>query len=73
MTNLKLLGAVVIAASTLSCSCALAQAPAGPGMYGYGNQYGWRGDWNDFPPSNNIGCRPGTYFRGADGFRHPCQ
>jgi hypothetical protein len=24
-------------------------------------------------PNNGFVCRPGTWFRGADGRRHPCQ
>jgi hypothetical protein len=24
-------------------------------------------------PRNGFACRPGTWFRGADGRRHPCQ
>jgi hypothetical protein len=117
MINLKVLGAVVIAASALSSSAALAQsqwALSNPdaceaefasctglgtgstptGRYrrtayrepaaayatvgGWGNSYaygemGWHGSWNAYAAANGIVCRPGTYFKGADGLRHPCQ
>jgi hypothetical protein len=123
MMNLKVLGAVVIAASALSSSAALAQAalsnpdvcqaefasctglgtgntPTGSYRYGqstrrtayrqsmaaapaapvggWGNSYaygemGWRGSWNAYAAANGIVCKPGTYFKGADGLRHLCQ
>ena len=127
MMNLKVLGAVVIAASALSSSAALAQAalsnpdvceaefssctglgtgstpiyryrpsvrrvayhqpsaaaaPVGswgaPGV-GWGNSYAmnsemsWHGNWNTYATRNGIVCKPGTYFKGADGLRHLCQ
>ena len=128
MMNLKVLAAVVIAASALSSSAALAQAalsnpdecqaefasctglgtggtptgvhrqstrrsayrqpaaaaatvgswgnsyamsgPYGGGMYG---ENGWYGNWNTYATRNGIVCKPGTYFKGADGLRHLCQ
>jgi hypothetical protein len=126
MMNLKVLGAVVIAASALSSSAALAQmalsnpdaceaefasctglgtgstptggyryrqssqrtayrqpAAAGAAVGSWGNSYamygggyggnGWNGSWNTYAARNGIVCRPGTYFKGADGLRHPCQ
>ncbi|MBR0692858.1 hypothetical protein [Bradyrhizobium lablabi] len=118
MTNLKVLGAIVIAASALSSSAALAQAAlsnpdacqaefasctglgtgstptggyrrtaygrpaavaAGATVGGWGNSYAmsgdmaWRGSWNAYAARNGIVCRPGTYFKGADGLQHPCQ
>jgi hypothetical protein len=121
--NLKVLGAVVVAASALSSSAALAQAalsnpdvceaefssctglgtgntpisgyryrqsarrvayhqPAAAsapvGSWGnsnamYGDEYAWNGNWNTYAARNGIVCKPGTYFKGADGLRHPCQ
>ncbi|MDE5446354.1 hypothetical protein GWG65_34340 [Bradyrhizobium sp. CSA207] len=120
--------AVVIAASALSSSAALAQAalsnpdecqaefasctglgtggtPTGVYRYrrtayrhpvaaaatvgGWGNSYamsggmgydemgygpnGWYGNWSTYASRNGISCRPGTYFKGADGLQHPCQ
>ncbi|WP_456622343.1 MULTISPECIES: hypothetical protein [unclassified Bradyrhizobium] len=122
MINLKALGAVVIAASVLSSSAALAQAAlsnpdecqaefasctglgtgntptgyrygqstrrtayrqpaaAGTTVGSWGNSYaamsgemGWHGNWNTYAARNGIVCRPGTYFKGADGLRHLCQ
>ena len=118
MINLKVLGAVVIAASALSSSAALAQfansnpdaceaefasctglgtgstptggyryrramyrhpAAAGAAVGGWGNSYamygenGWQGNWNTYAARNGIVCRPGTYFKGADGLQHLCQ
>ncbi|MCP3405950.1 hypothetical protein [Bradyrhizobium sp. CCGB01] len=123
MTNLKVLGAIVIAASALSSSGALAQAalsnpdlcqaefatctglgtgstPTGNYRYrqstprtayrqpvapaatvgNWGNSYamssgemGWHGNWNTYAARNGIVCRPGTYFKGADGLLHLCQ
>jgi hypothetical protein len=117
MTSLTVLGAVVIAAISLSSSAALAQAalsnpdacedefancsiyaPEKPyagnhryrrtadrqrpyGMYDdesawhgvSGDEYGWQGNWNAYAARNGIVCRPGTYYKGADGLRHRCQ
>jgi hypothetical protein len=122
MINLKVLGAVVVAAFALSSSAALAQAalsnpdecqaefanctglgtgstPTGGYRYrqstrrtayrqpaaadatvgSWGNSYamsgemGWHGNWNAYAARNGIVCRPGTYFKGADGLRHLCQ
>jgi hypothetical protein len=39
-------------------------------MYG---ENGWYGDWSTYATRNGIVCRPGTYFKGADGARHLCQ
>jgi hypothetical protein len=55
-----------------------AGAPVGSGnsyaMYGGGNGWtGWNGSWNAYATRNGIVCRPGTYFKGADGLQHPCQ
>jgi hypothetical protein len=132
MTNLKVLGVVVIAASTLSSpvlaqtaltnpdayedefgnnpnigtggpntngyryrhsdrrtvyrqpamgaaagAAAVATAPFGGWSNSYaqygGGDYGWRGDWNSYAARNGIVCKPGTYFKGADGLRQLCQ
>jgi hypothetical protein len=118
MMNLKVLGAIAIAASALSSSPVLAQWAAsnpdecqaefasctglGTGttpvyrqsirrtayrhqpataawsnsyaMYGGGGGYqSWNGSWNAYAARNGIVCRPGTYFKGADGLQHLCQ
>jgi hypothetical protein len=36
-------------------------------------EMGWHGNWNAYAARNGIVCRPGTYFKGADGLRHLCQ
>jgi hypothetical protein len=36
----------------------------------YGNSYAYD-PYND--PNSGFACRPGTWFKGADGRRHPCQ
>jgi hypothetical protein len=54
-------------------------AAAGATVGGWGNSYamsgemGWHGNWNTYATRNGIVCRPGTYFKGADGLRHLCQ
>lgn len=46
---------------------------------GWGNSYamssdmGWHGSWNTYAARNGIVCKPGSYFKGADGLRHLCQ
>jgi hypothetical protein len=44
----------------------------GYGGMGYGPN-GWYGNWGTYAARNGISCRPGTYFKGADGFQHLCQ
>lgn len=41
-------------------------------MYG-GGGYGWNGSWSQYAARNGIVCRPGTYYKGADGLQHLCQ
>jgi hypothetical protein len=41
--------------------------------YAMSGEMGWHGNWNAYAARNGIVCRPGTYFRGADGLRHLCQ
>ncbi|OAF20004.1 MULTISPECIES: hypothetical protein [Bradyrhizobium] len=40
------------------------------GMYG---ENGWYGNWSTYAARNGIVCRPGTYYKGADGLQHLCQ
>ncbi|WFU71882.1 MULTISPECIES: hypothetical protein [unclassified Bradyrhizobium] len=42
-------------------------------MYGGGGEYGWNGSWSTYAARNGIVCKPGTYYKGADGLRHLCQ
>jgi hypothetical protein len=44
----------------------------GYGGMGYGPN-GWYGNWSTYAARNGIACRPGTYFKGVDGFPHLCQ
>jgi hypothetical protein len=58
---------------------AYVQPVAAATVGGWTNSYamspdmGWHGDWNAYAARNGIVCRPGTYFKGADGLRHLCQ
>jgi hypothetical protein len=112
MMNLKVL-AIVISASALSSTAALAQAALsnpdacqaefssctglGTGttpVYGHRRavyhrpvtsttsvaswsdstgEMAWHGSWNAYAAHNGIVCKPGTYYKGADGLRHVCQ
>jgi hypothetical protein len=58
---------------------AIATAPFGAGdayaydngnYYGYG--YGGR-DWKTYAAHNALACTPGTWVKGEDGRRYPCQ
>ena len=44
---------------------------------GYGNynrgEMGWYGNWDTYAARNGIVCRPGTWYKGADGLQHICQ
>jgi hypothetical protein len=52
---------------------------AGGTIGGWGNSYamsgekGWQGSWSTYASRNGIVCRPGTYFKAADGRQHLCQ
>ncbi|MEH2688838.1 hypothetical protein DXU04_28595 [Bradyrhizobium diazoefficiens] len=41
--------------------------------YAMSGEMGWHGNWNTYAARNGIVCKPGTYFKGADGLRHLCQ
>src|SRR5271154_1767923 len=58
-----------IAGAAIGTAGAIAAAPFG-GPY-YGNSYAY----DPYGPGNQSGfvCRPGTWFKGDDGRRHPCQ
>ncbi|WP_213770558.1 hypothetical protein [Bradyrhizobium sp. dw_78] len=40
---------------------------------GWNGWYGYNGDIHTYAERNGIVCIPGTWFKGADGFRHICQ
>lgn len=43
------------------------------GGYGGRGEMGWYGNWDTYAARNGIVCRPGTWYKGADGLRHICQ
>lgn len=44
-----------------------------PAMYNANGWTGWNGSWDTYALRNGIVCKPGTYIKGADGARQPCQ
>jgi hypothetical protein len=55
-----------IAGAAIGTAGAIATAPfRGPYYNSYGYDY--------YSPENGFACRPGTWFKGADGRQHPCQ
>jgi len=70
--------AVGTAGAALGTAATIATAPLAP-FGAWDNSYaaygstGWNGDWNTYAARNGIICRPGTYFKAADGSRHLCQ
>jgi len=61
-------GGAVGAAAAIGTAGAIATAPF-RGPY-YRNSYAYD-PYSD--PASGFACRPGTWFKGADGRRHPCQ
>jgi hypothetical protein len=58
-----------VAGAAIGTAGAIATAPfRGPGYYGDTYAYDPYSD-----PRNGYVCRPGTWFKGPDGRRHPCQ
>jgi hypothetical protein len=58
-----------IAGAAIGTAGAIATAPfRGPGPYYRSYAYD---PYND--PNSGYACRPGTWFKGADGRQHPCQ
>jgi hypothetical protein len=57
-----------VAGAAIGTAGAIATAPFG-GPY-YRNSYAYD-PYSD--PNNGFACRPGTWFKGPDGRRHPCQ
>ena len=56
-----------IAGAAIGTAGAIAAAP-------FQNSYNGYGPYGADPYSDpNFACRPGTWFKGADGRRHPCQ
>ena len=64
-----------VAAGAVGTAGAIATAPfRGPNSYAYYNN-GYNSGWNSqsYAERNGFVCTPGTYFKGDDGRRHPCQ
>jgi len=53
-----------IAGAAIGTAGAIATAP-------FRDTYAYHRDY--YAPENGFTCRPGTWFKGADGLRHPCQ
>jgi hypothetical protein len=69
--------AVATAGAAVGTAGAIATAPFRGDSYAYYNgdhNNGWN-DWNrqTYAQRNGFVCTPGTWFKGADGRRHPCQ
>ena len=70
-----------VAGAAVGTAAAVASAPfrSWDNSYAYsGGSYdrggmGWYGNWDTYAARNGIVCRPGTWFKGADGQRHICQ
>ncbi|UEM09478.1 hypothetical protein J4G43_032755 [Bradyrhizobium barranii subsp. barranii] len=43
------------------------------GYVGGRSEMGWYGNWDTYAARNGIVCRPGTWYKGADGLQHICQ
>jgi hypothetical protein len=64
-----------IAGAAVGTAGAIATAPfRGPGYRDpYAPAYHDSYAYDYYSPDNGFACRPGTWFKGADGRRHPCQ
>lgn len=72
--------AAAVTGAAVGTAAAVASAPfrGWDNSYAYDNRYaygdrGWTGDWGTYAARNGIVCRPGTWFKGADGLQHICQ
>ena len=73
-----------VAGAAVGTAAAVASAPfrGWDNSYAYDNstgynggrgEMGWYGNWDTYAARNGIVCRPGTWYKGADGLRHICQ
>jgi hypothetical protein len=66
-----------VVAGTIGIAGAIATAPFRSDSYAYDN--GYRGGYSQYgyndsyAARNGFVCQPGTWFKGEDGRRHPCQ
>jgi hypothetical protein len=58
-----------VAGAAIGTAGAIATAPFRD-SYAYDRDYRYR---PAYQPNNGFVCQPGTWFRGEDGRRHPCQ
>ncbi|SDR95828.1 hypothetical protein [Bradyrhizobium canariense] len=72
-------GAAATADAAVGTAGAIATAPFHRDSYAYynnGYNNGWDNNgWNNqtYAQRNGFVCQPGTWFKGEDGRRHPCQ
>jgi hypothetical protein len=65
-------GAAATAGAAVGTAGAIATAPFRGDSYAYDNgDRGWYGQ--SYAQRNGFVCQPGTWFKGEDGRRHPCQ
>ncbi|WP_445216177.1 hypothetical protein ACKWRH_28205 [Bradyrhizobium sp. Pa8] len=73
-----------VAGAAVGTAAAVASAPfrGWDNSYAYDNsggyaggrsEMGWYGNWDTYAARNGIVCRPGTWYKGADGLQHICQ
>jgi hypothetical protein len=67
-----------VAGAAIGTAGAIATAPFRDDSYAYyngdGSYNGYRGSDNrSYAERNGLVCQPGTWFKGDDGRRHPCQ
>jgi hypothetical protein len=67
--------AVATADAAVGTAGAIATAPFRGDSYAYDNDGGYNNGWNrqTYAQRNGFVCTPGTWFKGDDGRRHPCQ
>lgn len=70
-------GAAATVGAAVGTAGAIAAAPFQGDSYAYynGDQGGYNNGWNNqtYAQRNGFVCTPGTWFKGEDGRRHPCQ
>lgn len=66
-------GAAATAGAAVGTAGAIATAPFRSDFYAYydNGDRGWSGQ--TYAQRNGFVCQPGTWFKGEDGRRHPCQ
>ena len=62
-----------VAGAAIGTAGAIATAPFRDSRDSYAYDREYRDRDTRYRPDNGFACQPGTWFRGADGRRHPCQ